>query len=74
MQALGCLFLVLFGIFFFIISAAKSIYDAVFGSRMGNTRTPQNNTAKSNSTQQSKHRKVFDDNEGEYVDYVEVKE
>lgn len=86
MQAgLGCFFILIFAIFFLIAGAIRNILHFLFGIPMGNSR-PQNGTRQSyKGTRQgpsrpnSRHRraqkgKIFGKDEGEYVDFEEIRE
>ena len=88
MKFLGCLGLVLFGIFVMIYGALRNIYNAAFGSSDGKKRGQGRGGASGFSAaggeseefvgdekrrRQQNGERVFPDNVGEYVDYEEVK-
>lgn len=84
MNALGCILAIIFGLFWLIASAFITIYRAAFGSQSPKEKKQWTYTASSQSSQNTgntrnansrqRRRKLFDDNEGEYVDFVEVKD
>lgn len=86
MQAgLGCFFILIFAIFFLIAGAVRNIMHFLFGSpaanggnRSASSRSYQG-TRQSSSRPNSRHRraqkgKIFGKDEGEYVDFEEIKD
>ncbi|MCF0194376.1 MAG: DUF4834 family protein [Bacteroidaceae bacterium] len=84
MKFLGCLGLVLFGIFVMIYGALRNIYNAAFGSSDGRRRGGASGFSSAGGAseefvgdekrrRQQNGERVFPDNVGEYVDYEEVK-
>lgn len=80
MKFLGCLFVLTFLGVFLLAAAAKSILRALFGpqprqdSPRQSARENRSTQSQAKTTQTSKKRsKIFDKNEGEYVDFEEIK-
>lgn len=86
MQAgLGCFFILIFAIFFLIAGAIRNIVHFLFGfptanngSREGSNRSYKG-TKQGKSRPNSRHRraqkgKIFGKDEGEYVDFEEIRE
>lgn len=73
MQILGCLFMILFVGLFVLVSFGLSIINAVlrlFGFNRPSTTFRDERQSAPASEDQPK--KVFEDNEGEYIDFEEV--
>ncbi len=78
---LGCLFTFVFIIIFFIVAAVGNLLRVFFGFNNLHKKTArqqprQTYTQRSNSSNASSasEGKIFDKNEGEYVDFEEVKD
>ena len=73
MQIFGCLIMIVLVGFFMVVAFGLSIIDAVlrlFGFKcMGKT---SRDKKQSTPTSDAQPKKVFDDNEGEYIDFEEV--
>ena len=80
MSILGFLFFILIAIFVLGASILNSILRAIFG--FGKRSNPSSNNTQSKETNQNenmadnsaKRKKLFDKNEGEYVEFEEVKD
>jgi flagellar biosynthesis/type III secretory pathway M-ring protein FliF/YscJ len=64
---------VLFFIFLFGFSVLRGIFRLFFGGTTQNTYKEQQEKQRTDSSSQKKHEKVFKKEEGEYVDYEEIK-
>ena len=83
---LGFLFIIVIAVIIIGLALVGSVLRAVFG--LGKRNGPNNNSGSRRYYHQTqandkeeiitgtgaKHKKLFDDNEGEYVDYEEIKE
>ncbi|NDW12276.1 DUF4834 family protein [Bacteroides sp. 214] len=80
MSFLAIIFFFLLAIFLFGVTLISSVLRAIFGRR-GNRSNPTTNTtsqnyqrtSQENQSNNSQGKKIFDKNEGEYVDFEEVK-
>lgn len=76
----GFLFIILIVVFLFGVSIISSIFKALFGFGKRSSASSRQDTGKQqsahaeNMNQESKKKKLFDDDEGEYVDFEEVKQ
>lgn len=76
----GFFFIILIIILIFGLSIISSIFRIFFGlGKKTYKNSDKNYSDKQNSSQktayqQKKHKKIFDDDEGEYVDYEEIKD
>lgn len=77
MKFLITIFLIfIFFVFLFGFSILRFIFGGLFGIRQNQKRTNQQNQNKEQTRQQSKSgtKKIINPNEGEYIDYEEVKD
>lgn len=72
LQLVGILFLIIFVIFVIGINIIGSVVRSIFGR--SHRRTGQSRNSQPENATQPKRKKVFDEDEGEYVDYEEIKE
>lgn len=73
MYLLGCFFMLILVVLFWFIGIGLSIltfFFRLFGINYPRTNHKHNNSQSSEKSQQQK--KVFSDNEGEYIDFEEV--
>jgi hypothetical protein len=80
LQIFGCLFMLIFLALFVVLAFGLSILSAflrLFGIKLPINGTRHQSSVKSNDPQQpdsEQPKRVFSDNEGEYVDFEEVKD
>ena len=76
MYILGFLFIIIISIFVLGLSIVGSILRALFGfgRRSSSTHQATNTEETEKQKEQSKHKKFFSEDEGEYVDFEEVKD
>lgn len=76
MHALGCIVAILFGLFWFIGSAVYNIYRTAFGpfKSAGQKARQYDGQASQSGQQRRPGRKIFEDDEGEYVAFEEIKD
>lgn len=74
MYILGFLFLIVIFIFVIGLSIVGSILRVLFGfgKRSSSTQQTTNREETEEEKEQSKHKKLFGEDEGEYVDFEEV--
>ena len=76
MQLLGCLFMLLFMGFFLVLAFGMSVLNVVlrlFGINSPRTPFRDEEAAPAEPTESAEPKRVFSDDEGEYVDFEEVK-
>ncbi len=70
MKALGCLLIFFLVGFLVVINIGFSILGSIFRAFGGGRRTPTTDNIR--QPEEEPKKKIFEDNEGEYIDYEEV--